>query len=257
MPEIKKHTDGAIRVLTIANERKRNAFEGTMCADFLRFLDQADEDPAIRVVVVTGAGNIAFSSGHDLKEISSGTHAKSKLGERPFLRPLKMKKPVIAAVNGHCYAAALILVLSCDLRIASDNAAFGSPGARLGMLPEGGQIGRLPRLMSQTRALELMLTAEPLSAAEAFRTQFVSRLVPEGKALEEALVLARVIAKNAPAVVAAIKYGVLLGERDGLEAAAAYEEKTARRLKAEADAGEGVAAFLRSERRYFEAELER
>ena len=73
-----------------------------------------------------------------------------------MLRPLSMKKPVIAAVNGHCYAAALILAMSCDLRVVSENATFGSPGARLGMLPEGGQIGRLPMLMSRSAALELM-----------------------------------------------------------------------------------------------------
>ncbi|MBK3798484.1 enoyl-CoA hydratase/isomerase family protein [Azospirillum brasilense] len=244
MPEITAQTEGAIRILTISNEPKRNAFEGTMAADFLGHLNDADGDAAVRVVVVTGAGDIAFSSGHDLNEIASGAHAATNLGEAPFLRPRNMTKPVIAAVNGHCYAAALILALSCDLRVASVNATFGSPGARLGMLPEGGQIGRLPRLMSSARALELMLTANPLPADEAYRTGFVNRLAGQGEALQEALVLARAIAKNAPSVVAAIKAGVILGEREGIDAAGAYEATVARRLEKAADAREGVSAFL-------------
>jgi enoyl-CoA hydratase/carnithine racemase len=157
---------------------------------------------------------------------------------------MTMKKPVIAAINGHCYAAALMLAMSCDLRVASANATFGSPGARLGMLPEGGQIGRLPLLMGRSAALELMLTGAPLSAADAFRSGFVSRLVPQGQALDAALSLARLIAANAPAVVSAIKKGVLLGEASGVSDAEAFEQRTARALEREADAVEGVRAFL-------------
>lgn len=252
MPEIKTGTDGAVRVLTISNEPKRNALAGTMAADLLRFLDDAEADPKIRAVVITGEGSVAFSSGHDLQEISSGSYAATGLGEAPFLRPLSMRKPVIAAVNGHCYAAALILVLSCDLRVASENAAFGSPGARLGMLPEGGQIGRLPHLMAHGQALELMLTAAPMSAAAAHAAGFVNRVVPPGRALEEALALAQVIAGNSPSVVAAIKAGVLLGERQGCDAATAYEERIARELEAEADAKEGVLAFFEKRQPVFQ-----
>lgn len=243
MPEISTRTEGAIRILTISNERKRNAFEGSMAADFLRFLNEAESDDAVRVIVVTGAGDIAFSSGHDLNQFASAEHADN-LGEEPFLRPRSMRKPVIAAINGHCYAAALILALNCDLRVASRNATFGSPGARLGMLPEGGQLGRLPRLMSPARALELMLTASPLPADEAYRAGFINRLTEQGEALNEALVLARVIANNSPSVVAAIKAGVILGEVEGVEPAAAYEATVARQLEKEADAREGVSAFL-------------
>lgn len=244
MPMIHVTTQGAIRILTIANEAKRNAFEGTMSTDILRCFDDAEADAAIRVVIVTGAGDLAFSSGHALQDIASGAHAQSGLGETPMLRPLSMSKPVIAAVNGPCYAAALILAMSCDLRVASDNATFGSPGTRLGMLPEGGQIGRLPTLMSRSAALELMLTATPLSAHDAYRAGFVSRLVPPGAALASALELATTIAANAPAVVSAVKCGVLIGEADGVVAAERFEQEHARRLETQADAREGVAAFF-------------
>lgn len=244
MPEIKTGTDGAVRILTISNEAKRNALEGAMAGDLLSCLDEADADPSIRAVIVTGEGSIAFSSGHDLSEIASGAYKETALGERPFLRPLDMRTPVIAAVNGHCYAAALILVLSCDLRVASENATFGSPGARLGMLPEGGQIARLPRTMSRVRALELMLTAQPMSAADALTAGFINRITPPGAVLQQALVLARSIARNSPAVVAAIKEGVLLSERDGGDGATAYEERVARDLERQPDANEGVVAFF-------------
>lgn len=244
MPELKVRTEGQVRVLTISNEKKRNAFQGSMAVDLWRSLDEADADSAIRVVVITGDGDIAFSSGHDLNEVASGEHAASDIGEAPFLRPLTMTKPVIAAVNGHCYAAALILAISCDLRVASQNATFGSPGARLGLLPEGGQLGRMPHLMSGSRALELMLTAEPMTAEDAYRSNFVSRLVPPGQALNAAMSLAQSIARNSPTAVAAIKAGYRIGQLEGVAAAETYEHKMARSLLAGADAQEGVAAFL-------------
>lgn len=244
MPDIKSETRGHIRVLTISNEAKRNALEGSMAADLLRHFNESEQDDHIRAVVVTGAGEVAFSSGHNLKEISSGEYAATGLGEEPVLRPLTMKKPVIAAVNGHCYAAALILAMSCDFRIASRNAAFGSPGVKLGMLPEGGQIGRLPLLMSRSAALELMLTGKPLSAEQAWRAGFVSVLTEPGEALAAALSLASVIAANAPAVVSAVKQGVLLGEKEGVTSAEHFEQTTARALETQPDAIEGVNAFF-------------
>ncbi|WP_250463705.1 MULTISPECIES: enoyl-CoA hydratase/isomerase family protein [unclassified Caballeronia] len=251
MGEIRATTLEAIRILTISNERKRNAFGGQMSADLLRQFESADADPAIRAVVVTGAGDIAFSSGHDLNDLPTGTEANGGADEEPVLKPMSMRKPVIAAVNGHCYAAALMLAMSCDLRVASENATFGSPGARLGMLPEGGQLGRLPLLMGRSAALELMLTGAPLGAADAFRCGFVSRLVPQGQALDAALSLAQLIAANAPAVVSAIKQGVLVAEETGVTGAAAFEQRTARVLEKEADAVEGVKAFLEKRKPVF------
>ncbi len=244
MPQIKIENHEHVRVLTISNELKRNAMEGNMAADLLKAFDQADVDPEIRVVVVTGEGDVAFSSGHDLGEIASGAYAATGLGEAPVLRPLTMKKPVIAAINGHCYAAALILAMSCDLRIASRNAYFGSPGVRLGMLPEGGQIGRLPLLMLRSAALNLMLTGKPLPAEEAYRAGFVVKLVEPGDALAESLELAKLLAANAPEVVSAVKQGVLIGEHRGVTAAEEFEQQAARRLELLPDADEGVKAFF-------------
>jgi enoyl-CoA hydratase/carnithine racemase len=244
MGQIRVGTRGAVRIVTICNERIRNAFSEAMSAALLRAFDEAEADPRIRVVVVTGEGDQAFSSGHDLNELASGQHARSAVGEAPFVRPLTMNKPVIAAVNGHCWAAGFMLALSCDIRVASENAVFGSPGARLGILPEGGQLYRLPQLIAPARALELMLTAEPMTAADALRFHLVSRLVPMGQAVAEALALAEVIAARSPAVVQAVKAGVNLGLREGSLKAEDYEADTARALHLGADAKEGIAAFL-------------
>lgn len=244
MYEIQVQTQGAVRILTIRNERIRNAFSGSMAEDLLAAFDAADADNSVRVVVVTGAGDLAFSSGHDLNELASGEHAQSTVGEAPFVRPLTMQKPVIAAVNGHCWAAGFMLALSCDLRIASENAVFGSPGARLGILPEGGQLYRLPQLISPARALTMMLTAEPMDAGEAARCDLVSRLVPQGQALSAALELALTIAQRSPAVVRAVKVGMNLGLWEGCEKAARYEAQTALALHRGPDAREGIAAFL-------------
>lgn len=244
MREIGVVTSGAVRVLTINNESIRNAFSGSMAADLLHELDAADADSGIRVIVVTGSGDVAFSSGHDLKELASGEHAKSDVGERPFVRPLTMRKPVIAAVNGHCWAAGFMLALSCDLRVASENAIFGSPGARLGMLPEGGQLYRLPQLIAPARALELMFTSEPMTAREAFACALVSRLVPQGEALAAAMEIANLIAQRSPAVIEAIKTGMNLGLLEGGMKAAEFEARMAPELIHGPDAKEGINAFL-------------
>ncbi len=244
MPGIETRTEDAVRVLTISNEKKRNAFTHEMQADLLSCLNDADEDLQIRAVVITGAGQIAFSSGHDIGSLEASSTPDDAHDLKAYLKPLEMGVPVIAAVNGHCFGAGLILALSCDLRIGSENASFGSPGARLGMLPEGGQIIRLPLLMSRGRAMEFMLSAKPLSAREAHHSGLINRVVPQGDVLKEALCLARDIASNSPRAVAAIKRGVLLSEHEGHQAALAYEVQIAKELMHGPDAQEGIQSFL-------------
>lgn len=200
MPGIETRTEHAVRILTISNENKRNAFTHEMQTDLLRCLNDADKDPRIRAVVITGSGQVAFSSGHDIGSLEGSSASDDAHDLKAYLKPLEMGVPVIAAVNGYCFGAGLILALSCDLRIGSENASFGSPGARLGMLPEGGQIIRLPLLMSRGRAMEFMLSAKPLSARDAYQAGLINRVVPSGEVFEEALCLARDIAGNSPRV---------------------------------------------------------
>jgi len=245
MPEISTRTEGAIRILTISNERKRNAFEGTMAADFLRLLNEAESDDAVRVIVVTGAGDIAFSSGHDLREMMHDRDdASDPNANAPFLMPATMTTPTIAAINGYAFAAGFILAISCDLRVVSANASFSAPGARIGLLPIGGQISRLSQLMPRAIAHEMLITCRQMKADEAHRLGFANHLVPDGQALHKSLEMARQIVANATTVVTAIKTGLEILANDGTAAAAEYEWRVGRQLQGEPDADEGMRAFL-------------
>ena len=244
---------GAVRVLTLDNEAKRNAFSGSMADDLLRLLQEADGISGVRCVVVTGAGDKAFSSGHDLTEVLGDSEAAvGPDANRAFIHPSKMAKPVIAAVNGPAYAGGFILALSCDLRLASRNATFCVAGARIGLLPVGGQLSRLLGVMPHARALEMALTAEPMTAEEAHGLGFVNRLVEEREALPAALALAEAIVANSPAVVRAAKQGFDVSLRDGVAAGEAYEWETGPALAGHADAEEGIRAFLEKRRPRFE-----
>ena len=229
MGEIISERIGGVMVVTIANEAKRNALDVSMERPFLDCLVEADSDESIRVVVITGAGEMAFCSGHDLKEI--GRPDLTFMKPDPMGHPDLMKKPVIAAINGHCHAAGLMMALCCDLRVASENAVFGQPAARLGDLPMGGQIWRLSSAMPRVRATEMMLTAEHLSAQDAFDWGLVNRLVPKGKAREVALELAGKIARNSAATVQAIKAGQKVRDRHGLSAYREFEAGTHEMLR--------------------------
>lgn len=241
MGEILIDQHDKVLVVTIANERKRNALDVSMEKPFYDAMVHAENDSGIRAVVITGAGNVAFCSGHDLSEV--GRPEIKFMRPDPMGYPDLMRKPVIAAVNGHCHAAGLMMALCCDLRIASENAVFGQPGAKLGQLPVGGQIWRLPQAMSRVRALEMLLTAKHLSAAEAFEWGLVSKLVKQGEALSAAMELAAVISENSPNAVQAIKAGLKIYEQDGRDAFNKYEAETMRTLMTSSDRIEGSRAF--------------
>jgi enoyl-CoA hydratase/carnithine racemase len=232
---------GKVMVVTIANETKRNALNVSMEKPFYDCLVDADNDDAIRVVVITGAGDIAFCSGHDLSEI--GRPDIQLMKPDPMGHPDLMKKPVIAAVNGHCHAAGLMMALCCDLRIASENAVFGQPAARTGGLPMGGQIWRLSSAMPKVRATEMMFTAEHLSAQDAYDWGLVNKLVPRGRAREAALALAENIAAKSAATVQAIKAGQKIYERQGLEAFNRFQADMYETLNMKPERTEGIAAF--------------
>jgi enoyl-CoA hydratase/carnithine racemase len=142
-PTIRTADDAAVRVLTIDNPRKRNAFAGTMATNLLAELDRADADPSVRAVVVTGADG-CFSSGHDLQEVLARPEtAAAPVANAAFSRPSEILTPVIGAVDGPAYAAGFILALNCDLRVATPGARFCAVGAAIGLVPVGGQLSRL------------------------------------------------------------------------------------------------------------------
>jgi enoyl-CoA hydratase/carnithine racemase len=248
MSEILVDVRDQMAILTISNERSRNAITYAMTDTLVEKLKWADENSNVRTIIITGAGDVAFSSGHDLNEIGKGS------GEwpDPLTTPTNIRKPVIAAINGHCFAAGLYLALSCDLRTASKNATFGSPGAKLGMLPVGGQIQRLPRIFPAVRALEFMMTAEPIDANTAYEMGFLNRLTPVGGALAAAVDIANKIGANSPDTVRAIKEGARIAEFGTTAEFDRFEHRMNDELAKGADAKEGVRAFLEKRKPVFE-----
>lgn len=221
-PGVRASDRGAVRVLTIDNPSKRNAFSGDMAPELLGELDRADADPAVRAIVVTGAEG-CFSSGHDLQEVLEKPETDSgPAANAAFSRPSEILTPVIAAIDGPAYAAGFILALNCDLRIASPGARFCGVGAAIGLVPVGGQLSRLLDLVDYPVAFRWLATAAPFGADEARRHGFVTEV--EGpEAFETAIKNAEAIAAVSPAVVAAVKAGLTHTLRHGTDAGRAAE----------------------------------
>lgn len=237
--------DGPVRVLTIDNVTKRNAFGGDMAPMLHRLLLDADADPGVRAIVVTGAGTESFSSGHDLQEVLKNPEtAGDPVANAAFTTPPLLGTPVIAAVNGNAYAAGFILAMNCDLRIAGTNARFCAVGARIGLVPVGGQLSRLLDVVGYPVAFKLLATATPIDAEEALRVNFVTEVCDPAQTVERAVALGQHIAGSSPAVVRAVKTGLRASLAKGINAGAALEPQLAAVIRALPDGDEGVSSFL-------------
>jgi enoyl-CoA hydratase len=192
---------GHVVVLTFNRPAVLNALNGALWAAFDEELARLADDDS-RVVVLTGAGERSFSSGADMREVSSSTaeemRARGEISGRATDRLLNLRQPVIAAVNGYAYGGGAILALMCDIRIASANASFRFPGTAYGLVAG---TAFLPRVVSLPQAMDLALTARVVDAAEALAMGLVNHVVPEGEALSAALAMAEMIAANEPAAV--------------------------------------------------------
>ena len=199
--------DGAILVITL-DRPPANAIDGAMSAGLDAGFTRFAEDPALRVCVVTGAGERFFSAGWDLKAVAAGDDAEDAFGSGGYMgltERWNLTKPVIAAVNGMAAGGGFELALACDMVTAARHAGFVLPEVRHGMVAEGGGAIRAPRRLPPMLAMELLLTGRPASAEELHRHGFVNRVTEPGQALAAALDLARAICANAPTAVAATK----------------------------------------------------
>jgi enoyl-CoA hydratase/carnithine racemase len=218
-------------------------------AEILSCLEEAAADANVRCLVVHGAGGRAFSVGADIKEFPEITarrqgrqHAAQEhvLYNRLDFFPV----PTIAAIEGHCLGGGLELALSCDLRLASEPSKLGLPEVKLGVFPAGGGTERLPRLIGEARARELIYTGEPVDAAEAWRIGLVNRLAPAGEALAAAQELGRTIAGRSGATLRTVKAVLDRGScMDLMEAQQVSMDAIAELFQSEA-VQEGVRAFL-------------
>jgi enoyl-CoA hydratase len=241
-----------VAVVTIARPERKNALTLAGFRQLAEAWRELEAAPAVRVIVVTGAGG-DFSAGADLGSIAadmSAAMADGTSGAQAFrdvndavLRNLRLATPVISAVEGVCYGAGMELVGATDIRIGGQSARFALPEVRHGLVASGGSLARLPRQIPYAAAIRLILTGQPAGAAYLERVGFLSEVVADGSALVGALEVARVVAANSPTAVRAAKRVVQGGILDSLEAAFALEEAVGREVLAGPDAAEGARAF--------------
>jgi len=228
--------DGAL-VLTINRPNAGNSLNPEVGQGLVDAFDEAEGNPEVRSVIVTGAGEKIFSAGMDLKAFAAGEDM-APIG-RGLASLVSCPKPVIAAVNGMALAGGFEVMMKCDLIVAADHAVFGIPEVTRGLVAAGGGT-RLPRRLPLQIALELGLTGQPMSAERAYHFGLVNRLVAADQVLPTALELAAVIGRNGPLAVAATKQ--LMYEEMGDDTAKRVREVTAPVFASE-DAKEGATAF--------------
>jgi enoyl-CoA hydratase len=203
--------DGAVAVITFNNPAKRNAMSVEMRSALPAVLAALQDDPEVRVVVLTGAGDKAFVSGADISEFGdrrTSPEARAQFDEAARTADAAWRvldKPVIAMIRGFCMGGGLLTALQADIRIASDDSQFGVPAARLGLGYGPGGVRAPPRLVGPAWTAEILFSARRFSAAEALAMGLVNRVVPVARLREEVMELAGSIAQNAPLTVTACK----------------------------------------------------
>jgi enoyl-CoA hydratase/carnithine racemase len=195
----------SIATIIVNRPEVRNALNAATLEELRTALERVGADSKVRAVIVTGSGDKAFVAGADISEIAGLDQASGEQFARRGLSVFdaieNLGKPVIAAVNGYALGGGCELALACTLRIASENALFGQPEVKLGIIPGYGGTYRLPRLVGKGRALEMLLTGEMISAPEALRIGLVNRVVPQSELRSASEALAKKIMGNAPQAV--------------------------------------------------------
>jgi len=237
-----------IGLLTINRPEKMNAISQELTAELSLLLDEIENDAELRVIVITGAGDKAFVAGADINEL---VDRDARLGRRVsrerqeiFSRIENLHVPVIAAVNGYALGAGLELALACSIRICSEKAQFGAPEVKLGIIPGDGGTQRLPRLVGQGRAMEMIITGDFIDAQEAYRTGLVNKVFPPEKLKEEAMELAKKIASRPPLAVRYAKEAVNRSQEGDSASGFALESYLHALSCTTEDKKEGVSAFL-------------
>jgi enoyl-CoA hydratase/carnithine racemase len=247
--ELLKERRGSVLILTINRPEVRNALNLAVIQGIGAALDEASEDPEISAVVLTAAGDRAFSAGIDLKSFSGGKalefHDAGRGGIESYLRfeAESIPKPVIAAVNGLAFGGGLGLMLCCDIAVGADHAQFGLPEVRQGLIGGYGLAfvaTRVPRAV----ALEIALTGAPIDALRALALGMLNAVVPGAEVLDTALALADKIAENGPVAVQASKQVVLSARDTKQEEIPALLRAASDRVYATEDAREGAMAFV-------------
>ncbi len=242
MPILDATREGATLVLTMNEPARRNALSMAMRALFIEELERAERDPAIRAIVVTGAGG-QFCSGGDITGMDTadfgGGRERFRITHTMVKAIIDSGKPFVAAVEGWAAGAGVGLAIACDTVIAAETARFITPFVKVGLAPDFALMHTLPRRIGEGRARNMFLSAEPIDAAEAHRIGLADHLAPTGTALEKALERAAKFAEGAPLAIAMTRSILARGLSDALE----WERTAQAALFATADHAEGKAAF--------------
>ena len=238
--------DGRIAVITL-NAPPDNAITTEMGARLTEVLETIAVRTEVRVAIITGAGEHAFSVGSDLRQRKNMTKEQWLRQRQDFDRTLytlrQLRKPIFAAVNGVAYGGGSEVAQSTDFIIASENATFGQPESMIGLAAGGGSPVFLPRVLPPGKALQMLLTGAPIDAAEAYRLGMVNEIHPQAELMAAARRIATQIASNSPTAVQAVKRAVRMGEGQPVEQAIAIMMEAHWRSAVHPDRVEGIGAF--------------
>lgn len=242
--DVKFEVDGAVAIITLNRPQKLNAVTPEMADAIVAAVTECNDSNTIRCVILTGAGERAFCAGSDIRELDTYETPWQFRNRPDYCDAFRaLLKPSIAAVNGYAFGGGLETAMSCDIRIASDNAQFAAPEIKLGWIGGGGMAAHLAHSIGASNAALMIMTGDPISAEKAERWGLVSEVVPQTYLLTRAREIASVIASRAPIAAETAKLNLKAAVSMPLEKAIEYERDLQTICFATADAQEGRAAF--------------
>jgi enoyl-CoA hydratase len=233
---IKYEQENGVGIITLNRPECRNALNIALVREMTQLMEEMATDENLKVVIITGGGKW-FSAGADLREVT-GASVLTFLEEiRTLFRKIEnFDRPVVAAINGFCLAGGCEMAISCDLRVAAENATFGVPEIRFGALAMAGATQRLPRIIGIGKAKEMHYTGDPIDAQEAYRIGLVNRIVPPESVMDEARKLAKTLVQRSPAALKMVKFLINVGMRADLNTAMEFEAEVSKNLFASFEA---------------------
>lgn len=244
-----------IATITLNRPEALNAFSKEVVSELLQALEDIRSDESVRVVILTGAGEKAFSAGADIKAMIGMNSLKARelslMGEKLCLALENLEKPVIAALNGYALGGGLEVAMSCDLRIASENSRMGQTEINIGLIPGWGGTQRLTRLVGRTKAKEMVFTGKMIDAKTAEQLGIVNMAVPADKFRETVRQFALDLASKAPVALRVAKALIDKGAEIGLDSALALEREGFGVVASTEDLQEGVKAFTEKRKPVF------
>jgi enoyl-CoA hydratase len=244
-PATGQTVDG-VALVTLDRPEVLNALDYQTLGELTDALEALDADTSVRCVVITGAGDRAFAAGADIKEMAEATPV-TLTNANNFARWERLRRvhvPLIAAVRGFALGGGCELAMACDMVVAADDATFGQPESKIGIMPGAGGTQRLTRALGKAKAMELILTGRNLSAREAYERGLVSQVVAREETLSAAFALASEVAAMPPLAVRAAKESVNRAYELSLEAGLEFERRNFFLLFASEDQKEGMKAFI-------------